>query len=170
MANGIKIGDPRGFNKERSSKFHEGFRVRQTPEEGRRTYRPKRCGNSNKDEDNSPKTLYDNNHHTSSEKFRQFFDCQQTRTEKVIYEPVLFFACLSPHIFFVLLVWFVRWDVSDREAAFSWDIASRIYLKKKKKSTSHRWVVLFRFFLQSYHKHPSGASLETVELKCINRD
>ena len=58
MAYGIRTGDPRGFNKGRSSKFREGFRVRQTPEEGRRTYRPKRCGNSNKDEDNS---LYDKN-------------------------------------------------------------------------------------------------------------
>ena len=57
MANGIRTGDPRGFNKGRSSKFREGFRVRQTPEEGRRTYRPKRCGN--KDEDNSPKNLND---------------------------------------------------------------------------------------------------------------
>ena len=45
----------------RSSKFREGFRVRQTPEEGRRTYRPKRYGNNNKDEDNSPKTLSDKN-------------------------------------------------------------------------------------------------------------
>ena len=35
--------------------------VQQTPEEGRRTYRPKRCRNNNKDEDNSPKTLNDNN-------------------------------------------------------------------------------------------------------------
>ena len=43
MANGIRTGDPRGFNKGRSSKFHEGSRVQQTPEEGRRTYRPKRC-------------------------------------------------------------------------------------------------------------------------------
>ena len=42
MANGIRTGNPRGFNKGRSSKFREGFRVRQTPEEGRRTYRPKR--------------------------------------------------------------------------------------------------------------------------------
>ena len=33
------------------------------PEEGRRTYRSKRCGNNNKDEDNCPKTLTD--------KFRQ---------------------------------------------------------------------------------------------------
>ncbi len=30
-----------------------------TLEEGRRTYRLKRCGNNNKDEDNSPKTLND---------------------------------------------------------------------------------------------------------------
>ena len=35
--------------------------VRQTPEEGRTTYRLKRCGNNNKDEDNSPKTLNDKN-------------------------------------------------------------------------------------------------------------
>ena len=63
MANGIRTGDPRGFNKGRSSKFREGSRVRQTPEEGRRTYRPKRCGNNNniKDEDNSPKNLNDKN-------------------------------------------------------------------------------------------------------------
>ena len=50
---------PRGFNKGRSSKFHVGSRVRQTPEEGRRTYWPKRSGNNNKDEDNTPKTLND---------------------------------------------------------------------------------------------------------------
>ena len=61
MANGIRTGDHRGFSKGRSSKFCEGSRVRQTPEEGRRTYRPKRCGNNNKDEDNSPKNLNDKN-------------------------------------------------------------------------------------------------------------
>ena len=61
MANGIGTGEPRGFNKRRSSKFREGSRIRQTPEEDRKTYRLKRCGNSNKDEDNSPKTLNDNN-------------------------------------------------------------------------------------------------------------
>ena len=59
MINGIRTGDPCGFNKRRNSKFHVGCRVRQTPEEGRGTYRPKRCGNNNKDEDNSPKTLDD---------------------------------------------------------------------------------------------------------------
>ena len=40
MANGIRTGDPRGFNKGHSSKFRVGSRVRQTPEEGRWTYRP----------------------------------------------------------------------------------------------------------------------------------
>ena len=51
MASGIRTGDPRGFNKGRSSKFCEGSRARQTPEEGRRTYQLKHCGNNNKDED-----------------------------------------------------------------------------------------------------------------------
>ena len=59
MANGIRTGDTRGFNKGRSSKFREGSWVQQTPKEGRRTHRPKRCGNNNKDEGNSPKTLSD---------------------------------------------------------------------------------------------------------------
>ena len=57
MANGIKTGDPRGFNKGRSSKFRVGFRVRQTSEEGRRIYRLECCGNNNKDEDISAKIL-----------------------------------------------------------------------------------------------------------------
>ena len=61
MANGIRTGDPCGFNKGRSSKFREGSWVRQTPEEGQRTYWTKRCGNNNKDEDNSPKTPNDEN-------------------------------------------------------------------------------------------------------------
>ena len=71
MANGIRTSDPRGFNKGRSLKFHEGSRIWQIPEEGRRTYRPKRYGNNNKDEDNSLKTLNDENHQASSQKFRQ---------------------------------------------------------------------------------------------------
>ena len=50
-----------GFNKGRSLKFREGSRVRQTPEEGQRTYRPK---------DNCPKILHDKNHQASSQKFR----------------------------------------------------------------------------------------------------
>ena len=67
MANGIRTDDPRG----RSSKFREGSRVRQTPVEGRRTYRPKRCWNNYKDEDNCMKTLNDKNQQASSKKFRQ---------------------------------------------------------------------------------------------------
>ena len=66
MANGIS-----GFNKGCSSKFCEGSQVRQTPEEGRRTYRPKRCGNNDKDEDNSLKNLNDKNQQALSQKFRQ---------------------------------------------------------------------------------------------------
>ena len=62
MADGITTGDPHGLNEGRSSKFRVGSRVRQTPEEGRRTYRPKRCGNNNTDEDNNPKTLNDKNY------------------------------------------------------------------------------------------------------------
>ena len=61
MANGIRKGDPNEFNKGRSSKFRVGYRVQQTHEEGRRTYRPKCRVNNNKDEDNSPKTLNDKN-------------------------------------------------------------------------------------------------------------
>ena len=53
------------------AKFREGSRVQQTPEEGQRTYRPKHCGNNNKDEDNSPKNLNDKNQQASSQKFRQ---------------------------------------------------------------------------------------------------
>ena len=45
----LRTGHPRGFNKGHSSKFREGSRVRQTPEEGRTTYRPKLRGNNNKD-------------------------------------------------------------------------------------------------------------------------
>ena len=61
MANGIRTGSPCGFNKGCSLKFSEGSRVQQRPEEGRRTYWLKHCGNNNKDEDNSPKTLNNKN-------------------------------------------------------------------------------------------------------------
>ena len=63
MANGIRTGDPRGFNKGHSSKFHEGSQVRQKW--------PKHCGNNNKDGDNSLKNLNDKNQQALSQKFRQ---------------------------------------------------------------------------------------------------
>ena len=65
MANRIRTDDPHVFNKGRSSKFREGSQVRQTPEEGRKTYRPKRCGNNNKDVDNGPKNINDKNQASS---------------------------------------------------------------------------------------------------------
>ena len=68
MANGIRTGDHHGFNSGCSSKFRVGYRVRQIPEEGWRTYQPKLRGNSNTDEDNHPKTLYDKNHQSLSQK------------------------------------------------------------------------------------------------------
>ena len=57
MVNGIRTGDPHGFNEERRLKFCVGSQVWQTPEEGRRTYQLKCCGNNNKDEDNSKKKM-----------------------------------------------------------------------------------------------------------------
>ena len=80
MANGIRTGDPRGFNKGRSSKSRVASRVQQIPEEGRKTYRPKRCENNNKDKDNSPKTLNDKNPQTSSQKFQQHTPEEGRRT------------------------------------------------------------------------------------------
>ena len=71
MANRTRTVNARVFNKGRSSKFREGSRVRQTPEEGRITNQPKRCEDNNKDEDNSPKNLNDKNQQSSSKKFRQ---------------------------------------------------------------------------------------------------
>ena len=59
MANEIWTGDPRRFNEGRSLKFRVGYRLRQTPEEGWRTYQPKRWGNKNRYEDDNPKTFYD---------------------------------------------------------------------------------------------------------------
>ena len=44
-----------------SVKVRARVRVRRTPEEGKRTYQPKRCRNNHKDEDNSAKTLNDEN-------------------------------------------------------------------------------------------------------------
>ena len=109
MANGIRTGDPRGFNKGRSSKFREGSRVRQTPEEGRRTYRPKRCGNNNKDEDNSPKNLNDKNQHASSQKFRQLITKEVTNISWILYGEVQ-----TIHIFWQVLIGCCLGRVNER--------------------------------------------------------
>ena len=67
MVNRIRKSVPRGLNQGRGSKFRVGSRIRQTPEEGQSIYRPKRCEYNNKDEDNSPKTMNDNNPPASSQ-------------------------------------------------------------------------------------------------------
>ena len=93
MANGIRTGNLCGFNKGRSLKFREGSRVRQTPEEGWRTYRPKRCGNDYKDEVNSPKTLNDKNHQASSQKFRQLISLYLPPFTSVLLQHNHFLHC-----------------------------------------------------------------------------
>ena len=70
------------MNKGRGLKFHVGFRVRQTPEEGWRTYWPKRSEYNNEDKDNSPKTLNDRNYQASSKKFRQIVSLQKKKKKK----------------------------------------------------------------------------------------
>ncbi len=74
-------GDPYGFNKGRSLKFHVGSRVRQTPEEGRRTYRLKPCGN--KEEDNCPKTLNDKNYFFDRQNQRKWLRADKEKKKKV---------------------------------------------------------------------------------------
>ena len=100
MANEIRTGNPRGFNKGHRSKFCEGSRVRQIPEEGRRTYLPKRCGNINKDENNSPKTLNDKNHQASSQKFRQLKQITFMDTTKFHFVFFFFSLCYEMRVIF----------------------------------------------------------------------
>ena len=58
MVNRIGTVYPCGSNKEFSSRFSVNFRVRhETPEEDRRTYRPKCSDYNNKDKINSPNIL-----------------------------------------------------------------------------------------------------------------
>ena len=72
MGNGIRIIYLGGLNKRFGSKFCLGSQVRyETPEEGRRRYRPKCCEYNSEDEDNSPNILSDKNYHASTQKFRQ---------------------------------------------------------------------------------------------------
>ena len=71
MVNGFRISDSRGLNKERGSKFRVGSRIRQTPAEGRRTYRLKRYEYIK--EGNSPKTLNDKTFFVEFPKFFFFF-------------------------------------------------------------------------------------------------
>ena len=72
MVNEIRTIYLRGLNKMFGSKFCVGFRVRHgTPEEGRKSNRPKHCGYNDEDEDNNSNTLRDKNYQALSQKFRQ---------------------------------------------------------------------------------------------------
>ena len=75
MVNGIRTGDSCGFNKGRSSKFHVGSQVQQTPEEGRRIYRPKHYRNNYKDEDNRPENLNDKKNSLNCYKYCYLSTC-----------------------------------------------------------------------------------------------
>ena len=76
MVNRIGTVYPCDSNKEFSSRFCVDSQVwHETPEEGRRTYWPKRCDCNNKDEVNSPNILSNNNYLTSLQKFRQTIQC-----------------------------------------------------------------------------------------------
>ena len=62
MVNGIGTIYLCDFDKRFGSKFRVGFRIQhETPEEGRRTYRPKRCEYNKKENDDSTNTLNDKN-------------------------------------------------------------------------------------------------------------
>ena len=62
MVNGIGTSNPCGLNKGCGLKFWAGSGVRQTPEEGQRRHIGWNIVNiTNKDEDNSPKTLNNKN-------------------------------------------------------------------------------------------------------------
>ena len=100
MANGIRTGNPRGFNKGHSSKFPVSSQVRQTPEEGRRTYRPKHCGNNNKGEDNSPKNLNDKNH-------QKYVDKKMSIMFYQIYIQIYIYIYSLSLVYYPLLHYFV---------------------------------------------------------------
>ena len=73
MVNEIRTIYARELNKGIGSMFRVSSRVRQdTPEEGWRTHRPKRCEYTNKIEDNSPNTLNNKSHQASSKKLNRY--------------------------------------------------------------------------------------------------
>ena len=130
MANGIRTGDPPGFNKGRSSKFREGSRVQQTPEDGRRTYRLKRYRNN--DGDDSPITLNDKNHQASSQKFTQlisesncliykltsqgidhFIVCQFTKYKLFLHGCKCWGIVTWPEVRFKALITYFEWFQSN---------------------------------------------------------
>ena len=127
MVNGIRTGDPRGFNKGRSSKFRVGSRDRQTPEESWRTYRPKHYENYNKDEDNSSKTYYDKNHQASSQKFRH-------RYSPIVQNCSLTIRCCLCYILMIKIVESIEYSFIDYYSQVHSDLKCYYNLG------SHLWV------------------------------
>ena len=132
MANGIRTGDPRGFNKGRSSKFCVDYRVRQTPKEGRRTYRQKRYGNNNnsKDEDDSPKTLNGKNHQASSQKFGQLLILPLSHVSKLFFFLVLWrdrSICESVRFLLSSLTGLLKWQNLLDDEGFFWGGGAMVY-------------------------------------------
>ena len=64
----------------------------ETPEEGRRTYRPKRCEYNNKDEVSSPNILSDNNYHVSFQKLRRIYGYVYIYMHTYIYMRVQYYS------------------------------------------------------------------------------
>ena len=130
ITNGVRTGDPRGFNKGCSLKFCVGSWVRQTPEEGRRTYRLKRCRNNNKDEDMSPKTLNDKNHQASSQKVRQLvLKCSQMTFPRYLiianlfYQQILWiFTKYSLHFYLFFFIFLIFLLFFREEVIWTWSI------------------------------------------------
>ena len=81
MVNRIGTIYPSGSNKRFRSRFRADFRVRhETPEQGRRTYRPKHCEYNNKDEVSSPDILSNENNNLLK---RVSFQVLQTRKKSL---------------------------------------------------------------------------------------
>ena len=78
-------------------------------DEDRRTYRPKRCGN--KDKDNSPKNLNDKNQQASSQKFRQlkrnsnFSLDNSVRSRMIVYLKYFNRSILFYFFLYAICVW-----------------------------------------------------------------
>ena len=109
----------------------------QAPEEDCRTYRPKRCGNNNKDEDNSPKARNDKNHQNSSQKFRQ--KSSFSLINAIVFFSVFFFCpVLILYVNTGLCVYLSRFVQLNRMLFFIPEMVLDPCLNEKKKKKKKR--------------------------------
>ena len=144
-ANGIRTGEPRGLGRGlgRSSKLRVGSRVRQTHEEAWRTYRPKRCGNSNKDEDNSLKTVNDKINRFICGGYPFIYNCKQSS---------IFWNILRRAIYLVLLI---LWPV-DLFTMFCLTYYLPLFFSYLLiNSFIHSFIIIF-YSLQAFHSCVTG--------------